>query len=61
MLFRSQEGGGGNNKRGYSCGFFGWQYCESCDGGVGEEVIVEDLEVMEDKEEDILGMEQIWY
>jgi len=30
-----QEGGGGRNKRGYSCGFFGWQYCESCDSGVG--------------------------
>ena len=30
-----QEGGGGKNKRGYSCGFFGWQYCESCDSGVG--------------------------
>lgn len=30
-----QEGGGGNNNRGYSCGFFGWQYCQSCDGGVG--------------------------
>jgi hypothetical protein len=29
------EGSGGRNNRGYSCGFFGWQYCESCDGGVG--------------------------
>ena len=30
-----QEGGGGRNNRGYSCGFFGWQYCQSCDSGVG--------------------------
>lgn len=30
-----REGDGGKNKRGYSCGFAGWQYCESCDNGVG--------------------------
>jgi hypothetical protein len=30
-----QEGGGGRNNRGYSCDFLGWQYCQSCDGGVG--------------------------
>jgi hypothetical protein len=30
-----REGDGGKNKRGYSCGFAGWQYCEDCDSGVG--------------------------
>lgn len=30
-----REGDGGKNKRGYSCGFLGWQYCESCDNNVG--------------------------
>lgn len=30
-----REGDGGKNNRGYSCGFLGWQYCQSCDKNVG--------------------------
>jgi hypothetical protein len=30
-----QEGSGGINGRQYSCGFFGWQVCTSCDNYIG--------------------------